>query len=62
MPNNTDILVLIMLQEMTKRELHCPNLGVQRVAALVAPPRPVKPTHPPIADIIRVSTAQHMQD
>ena len=41
---------------MTTRELHCPNLQVQKVASLVAPPRPVKPTHPPIADIIKVST------
>ena len=46
-----------MLQEMTTRELHCPNLQVQKVATLMAPPRPVKPSHPPIADIIRVSTA-----
>ena len=50
-----DVLCFVLLQEMSKRELHCPNLQVQRVAALVAPPRPVKPTHSPIADIIRVS-------
>ena len=43
---------------MIKRELHCPNLQVQKVATLLAPPRPVKPSHPPIADIIRVSTSQ----
>lgn len=39
---------------MTKRELHCPNLLVHKVATLLAAPRPVKPIHPPIADIIRV--------
>ncbi len=39
---------------MTKRDLHCPNLLIHKVAALVPPPRPVKPVHPPIADIIRV--------
>lgn len=43
-----------MLQVMTKRDLHCPRLLIHKVATLVLPPRPVKPVHPPIADIIRV--------
>ncbi len=43
-----------LLQVMTKRDLHCPNLLIHKVATLVPPPRPVKPVHPPIADIIRV--------
>ena len=34
--------------------MHCPNLLIHKVATLVPPPRPVKPVHPPIADIIRV--------
>jgi hypothetical protein len=43
-----------LLQVMTKRDMHCPNLLIHKVATLVPPPRPVKPVHPPIADIIRV--------
>ena len=43
---------------MTQRELHCPNLQVHKVATLVALSQPVKPSHPPIADIIRVSSSQ----
>ena len=45
---------VMWLQAMTKRELHCPNLLVQKVATLVPAPRPVKPVHAPIADIIAV--------
>lgn len=47
---------------MTTRELYCPNLQVQKMGTLVAPPRPVKPSHPPIADIIRVSTTLHQRE
>ena len=43
-----------LLQAMTKRELYCPNLLVRKMVPTVPPPRPVKPVHPPIADIVKV--------
>lgn len=44
------------MQEMKKRCLYCPNLQVRKVSMLVPAPRPVKPAHPPIADLIKVTS------
>ena len=51
----TALPLCFMLQEMTKRVLYCPNLMVSKLAVLVPPPRPQKPVHLPIAELIKVS-------
>ena len=51
----SSLLLCFMLQEMTKRVLYCPNLTVSKLAVLVPPPRPQKPVHLPIAELIKVS-------
>lgn len=42
------------MQGMKKRCLYCPNLQVRKVCALIPAPRPAKPVHPPIAELIKV--------
>ena len=44
-----------MLQMITKRVMYCPNLMVSKLAVLVPPPRPEKPVHLPIAELVKVS-------
>lgn len=35
--------------------LYCPNLLVSKLAVLLPPPRPQKPVHLPIAELVKVS-------
>ena len=55
MPLLFSLLLCFMLQEMTKRVLYCPNLMVSKLAVLVPPPRPQKPVHLPIAELVKAS-------
>eukprot|EP00891_Asterochloris_glomerata_P000628 jgi/Astpho2/628/fgenesh1_pm.00013_%23_18_t len=40
-------------KDMTKRVLYCPNLLVSKLAVLLPPPRPQKPVHLPIAELVK---------